>query len=142
MDPHDRRRKRLEALVGQWGGVAALARRLGYANGTFISQILGGKPLGEKAARSMETKLGLAPGWFDAVEEVPAEPAQVDAVKIAMAIRIIGEEAQAAQVSLTPELLSELVAFVYEAADPAAPIDRSLVKRTIRLLTLGKGNHG
>lgn len=62
------RRANIRVLVKQNETVAKLGVRLGYSNGTFISQLTGEPPrrtVSEKVARDIETKLGLARGWLD-----------------------------------------------------------------------------
>jgi epoxyqueuosine reductase QueG len=62
------RRSNIRVLVKQNETVAKLGARLGYSNGTFISQLTGEPPrrqVSEKVARNIETKLGLAQGWLD-----------------------------------------------------------------------------
>jgi phage repressor protein C with HTH and peptisase S24 domain len=64
----DIRRDNLRRLIEVMGGATALALKLKYANGTYLSQIAGPKPtrtLGEKAARHIEKTLILPPQWMD-----------------------------------------------------------------------------
>lgn len=59
---------RVEKLKSLIGGVsiAAFCRKFERVDPTYISQILNGhRNFGEKAARTMEEKLGLQAGWFD-----------------------------------------------------------------------------
>lgn len=68
MDVADIRRENLRRLIEMLGGATALALKLRYANGTYLSQIAGPNPvrtLGEKAARHIEDTLGLPKGWMD-----------------------------------------------------------------------------
>ena len=72
LDPvYAARRANLRLLVGQNGTVKTLGLRLGYTNGTFISQMTGEPPMraiSEKVARDMEKKLALARGWMDTAQ--------------------------------------------------------------------------
>lgn len=50
------------------GGAAELARVMGYAHRSFISQMAGPNPvrrITEKTARSVEAAMGLPSGWMD-----------------------------------------------------------------------------
>lgn len=52
------------------GGAAELARVMGHANRSFISQLSGVNPtrkITEKTARNVETAMGLPAGWMDIV---------------------------------------------------------------------------
>jgi hypothetical protein len=75
MEMQDRRRERLRAWVeGQGGQAAVISRRhLTKSHASYLSQILGGYRLGERAAREWERRLGLAQGWLDdhTLEELP-----------------------------------------------------------------------
>jgi len=59
------RRANLRLLVAQHGN-GALAARLGYTSGSYITQLLSDeRSFTEVAARSIEQKLGLMFGWMD-----------------------------------------------------------------------------
>ncbi len=65
---NDIRRDNLMRLIDALGGPTSLALKLGYANGTYLSQLAGRNPsrtVGEKVARMVETKLSLPDGWMD-----------------------------------------------------------------------------
>ena len=56
---------KLKDLIGEQS-IAAFCRKFEKIDPNYISQILNGhRNFGEKAARTMEEKLGLPPGWFD-----------------------------------------------------------------------------
>lgn len=56
---------KLKDLIGEQS-IAAFCREFEKIDPNYISQILNGhRSFGEKAARTMEEKLGLPPGWFD-----------------------------------------------------------------------------
>ena len=56
---------RLKGLIGELS-IAAFCRKFEKIDATYISQILNGhRNFGEKAARTMEERLGLPVGWFD-----------------------------------------------------------------------------
>lgn len=59
------RRANLQLLVDEHTN-SGLASKLGYTNGSYISQLLSvDRTFTEVAARSIEQKLGLAFGWMD-----------------------------------------------------------------------------
>lgn len=56
---------KLKGLIGEQS-IAAFCRKFEKIDPNYISQILNGhRSFGEKAARTMEGKLGLPLGWFD-----------------------------------------------------------------------------
>ena len=56
---------KLKDLIGEQS-IAAFCRKFEKIDPNYISQILNGhRNFGEKAARTMEGKLGLPSGWFD-----------------------------------------------------------------------------
>lgn len=56
--------QRLKDLAEEVGGMATLARKLGYASGAYISQMIGGnRPITEKFIAKAESNLRI-PGWF------------------------------------------------------------------------------
>jgi hypothetical protein len=63
------RRERLQLLIAGCGSKAALAKKLGFSKQSRISHLTGAKGMGERAARDMERRLGLAPGWMDGTLE-------------------------------------------------------------------------
>ncbi len=61
------RRDNLRTLAGRGDDRADVAFRLGYSL-QYMSQLIGVSPkrtINEKAARTIEAKLGLANGWLD-----------------------------------------------------------------------------
>lgn len=61
------RRQRLREWLRVNGGPKAACTRLGLKKSTesYISQLLGGETFGHKAARNMESKLGMESGYLD-----------------------------------------------------------------------------
>lgn len=56
----------LRILVAQYGNLAQLGRRLGYASRASVSLMFNGeRPITERTARRIEERLGLAAGWMD-----------------------------------------------------------------------------
>lgn len=65
MDIRPKRVLRLRVLVEQFDSIAAFARHHGL-DATYISQLLNGhRQFGEKAARTMESKMNLPANYFD-----------------------------------------------------------------------------
>src|SRR5581483_7459172 len=60
------RRARLQELVDKYGGATSLSKRLGYADASYIGQMLTGRrPISEKTARGIEEKLSLTSRSLD-----------------------------------------------------------------------------
>lgn len=61
------RRQKLIALIGwpERGAIIEFARRYGLNPSRLSHLLLGVRPMGEKAARNLEEKIGKRPGWFD-----------------------------------------------------------------------------
>lgn len=74
------RRENLRHLIKIRGGANALAKALGYANASFLSQMAGPNPMREvteKTARQIEESLGIAPGVLDTVDPDISYPMSV-----------------------------------------------------------------
>lgn len=64
MENQEFRKTRLRELVQEFGGNTALAKRLGYSNGSHIGNLLSGyRPITEKFIAKVEAVLRV-PGWF------------------------------------------------------------------------------
>lgn len=79
----------------QQRGVNELARQLGYANASFLSQMAGPNPIRavtEKTARRFETRLGLPAGSLDRPVSgaAPAAAATTSVGLTAEVIRLVG----------------------------------------------------
>jgi hypothetical protein len=62
------RRANLRTLAEKHEGIGKLAEKLGYANSSFLSQLIGPNPtrdVTEKNARKIEAALGLPALWMD-----------------------------------------------------------------------------
>lgn len=82
-----RRRQRLRALAAESGSVAEFCRRHGLDDG-YIGQLINGfSSFGEKSARNLQSKIGLAHGYFEA-DAPAAEPSIAD--KYEFATRVHG----------------------------------------------------
>ena len=66
METQKKRVEKLRVLVEKAGGIAAFVRQYNGIDPTYISQLLNGhRSFGERAARNMESKIGVEQGWFD-----------------------------------------------------------------------------
>lgn len=143
---NDTRRERLRKLVEQFGGPAALAKRLGYANASFIVQMTGPNPsrdVTERTARAIEDKLRMAAGTLDeplpaAQRVAPVSQATplvgADLPFIAEVIRSVGHIAEQEQVQVGPEKLSNLVALVLIDASEHGGVREDQVRRLLDLV--------
>lgn len=112
MSLSDTRREKVRALVKANGGTSAVAKRLGYRNPSFLSQIVGPKPtrdVTEKTARSLETEFNLAPGSLDHADETP-QAAGLTTDLVADVIRMVGTTLEAEGVQPGPEKFGAIVA--------------------------------
>lgn len=103
------RKVRLKQLIGSSGGATALAKKLNYANASFLVQMAGPNPtreISEKWARNTEAKLGLESGWFDQSIETNDS---ADAVNI---LREVINESQRLGISIPTPKIPDLVGFV------------------------------
>lgn len=65
-DVFEVRRRNLQRLVTQHGGISTLAKLMGYTGPSYISQMMRGhRSMTERAASMLETKLGLPSGWME-----------------------------------------------------------------------------
>lgn len=79
------RKANLRLLLQQWEGPSTLAKKLGYAGPSYLSQIVGGhRPITEKTARDIEAKLDLPAGWMD--RDKSGESGRVDNAQVADAV--------------------------------------------------------
>lgn len=132
-DLKELRRTNLKKKAEEAGGSAALARALGYANQSFLSNVLTGlKPLGERAARSIERKAG----WPEyELDRLPGEPLPfhgTDRQMIAACVRAIGDALGERQI--TPAKFAELVALYYEHCTTRGSLDPAHLARLLKLL--------
>ena len=131
----DIRRENLRKLMTETDGPTALAKRLGYTNGSFLVQMAGPNPMRqvtEKTARRFEKTLRLPSGWFDEPRGNPtlAKPAKtapaghtpaptspagaMSAQQVADVIRLVGVVLDAEQVQLPPIRFADIVALAWE----------------------------
>lgn len=72
---NDFRRENLKRYATSQGGAGVIARKLGYANASFIVQMIGPNPsrqISEKTARKFEEALNLAHGHLDQPVDIVA----------------------------------------------------------------------
>lgn len=130
------RLKNGRAAIAKAGGVAAVARLMGYRNASYLVQIFGPNPTRqptEKRCRQIEQALGLADGALDRepAPELPARTAQpLHQGDLARVIQMVGKIVQEEGVSPTPERFAGLVALAYEdaATDPSGDRLRQVVQ--------------
>lgn len=145
----DHRRANLRKLIDEWNGPLPLARKLGYANASFVVQMAGPNPsreVSEKTARMIEDKLGLDALWLDqpvtpagnitVKRKRPREKAvehSIDAGVISDVIRLVGQTAIDMGISLPPEKLAGVVAIVYDDIQASGELRPAFVQRLVRL---------
>lgn len=128
--------RNLEHLARQWGGLR-LGKKLGYRDGSFISQLTAGlRPITEKTAETIEKKLELAPGWMsmehsgDGADTSAAPLAGVaDSGLLAHALKTVLE--------IAPELDADkkagIVTLVYTQALQSGHVDVGYVQQLCKL---------
>lgn len=112
------RRRRLRAYCKKTSATE-VSKRLGYAQGSFISQIAGPKPtrdFTEKSARSFEKDLGLEEGYFDIdeVEGVSSLQAPEVVALFKEVILLVGHICASENISLHPSKFAEVIILAYE----------------------------
>jgi hypothetical protein len=128
------RRDNLRLLAKQWGGPASLARKLGHANQSYLTQLIGPHPsreVSEKVAREIEAKLGLAVAWMD-VEHAGYEA--VDDAALADCVRAVAAALRDAGLRPDPDRYATLVSLVYDRRRLAGRLDEAHVKKLIALV--------
>lgn len=139
------RKDNLRRIADAHGGPSALSAKLGYANASFLVQMIGPNPsrsVSEKTARSIEQALSLAPMSIDqpSGETVPGAllPSAVGitlhADTIATALEAVAKACEETHTKLSTNKFADVVAFVYrEMADNKRPPDLDSLKRLILL---------
>lgn len=122
------RRENLRKYVAGNGGPGAVAQRLGYANGSFLVQMIGPNPtrnVSERTARDFEEKLGLAEGCLDEPVYVPAFAAKAPRRGASMSpesvidlIHQIGRELEEGHIEIPIPKFADLVALALENPSP------------------------
>jgi len=132
------RRENLRRLIDKHGGVSALARKLGYPNNSYVSQLAGAgkhsRTIGEKTARMIEEKLGLEQWTLDQAPGERTPFTGTDRALIASVVLAIEEELERHNRSLSPKKRAALVAEVYEHSAAKGEIDRAFLERLVSLV--------
>jgi hypothetical protein len=144
------RRDNLRKVVESWGGPTALAKRLGYANPSYLVQMVGPNPtreVTERMALKIESELNLPHGSLSKLEHnfATSEDNQVSAAKpqayvptlhggnIAVAISQVSEVCEKMGVKLSTAKFADLVAFVFADIEAGVRVDEGRVSRLIQL---------
>lgn len=120
----------LRSLANSMGGNTALAVKLGYSNGSFISQLIGPNPsrkLTEDTARDIEKKLALPPRWLDVPHNAKQDDLMADVVRAV---------AEAANNHVSPEKQAELVVLALDDARHRGRCDELFVRRLVKVATM------
>ncbi len=148
------RRANLRKLMAQYGGPAALARKLGYSNASFIVQMAGPNPtrgVTEKRCREFEEKLELPQGWFDRpgtgtpalssprngpdAPSLAASTGEVNSEFLGDVIRTVAEVCTEQGVTLSHSKFADLTALIYsEAASSGSLPSVAHIRRLVGLL--------
>jgi hypothetical protein len=131
---YDIRRQNLRRLQREWHGPANLARKLGHANQSYLSQLAGPNPsrdVSEKVARDIEVTLGLPVGWLD--QENPDDIALFDAEILNACVRSVAACLRDAGRKPDPDVQANLVGLVYEHARSRGSVDEAYVQKLVQL---------
>lgn len=135
------RRENMRALIDKHGA-GKLAKKLGYKQPSFLSQMCGPNPtreITEKSARNYEEALKLPEGYLDVlhgpeVEQQPAKPA-ADPNMVAEVIRLVGSICANEAVNLPPVKFADVVALAYlDAVEHDQKPREDHIKQVVRLL--------
>lgn len=131
----DLRKTNLRALIAQWGGPTNLGKKLGHSGPSYLAQLVSeNRPVTEKTARNIESKLGMELGWLDKEHTETAKPVKVDQSLIAKAVLDVGAALEEHNVTVKPAKFADLVALVYAEAAKTGTVDEQLVQRLVRLM--------
>jgi hypothetical protein len=138
------RKLNLRRIADKFGGPSALAAKLGYANPSFLVQMIGPNPsrrVSERTARKMEEQLGLLPFTLDEQSgaaqggtQAGTAPSPIHADALAKAMDDVAAVCTDLRTTLPTAKFSDVVAFAYrEVAERGRPPDREFIKRLILL---------
>lgn len=140
-DVQANRVKNGRAAIAKAGGVAAVARLMGYRNASYLVQIFGPNPTRqptEKRCRQIEVALGLPDGSLDldAQPELPVHAAKpLNQGELARMIQLVGKIVQEEAVAVNPERFAGLVALAYEdAATEPSGVREDRLRHVVQLL--------
>lgn len=152
MDISEYRRENLRRFTNANGGPAAVAKRLGYSNASYLVQMIGPNPLRsvtERTARKVEEVFNLPERTLDAAPPVLVEPpkaavtapepqrvqdAALSPLQLGQLVQMVGRICEAEGASLSTPKFADVVALaVTNAAEHGGQADESLVKTLVRL---------
>lgn len=126
------RRQNLRVLTDKHGGATAVAKRMGWSGPSYVSQLIkGNRPITEKGAEKIESEFGLAQGWMDQDNPVPAT---VDDSLVIKLMQAFADAAQALGVTIGPRRLAKLVEMHYEETARAGKVDRAKIRKMVEML--------
>lgn len=148
MDIFAIRHRNLLALLPREGDgtLTAFAQRAGGMSRSFLSQLKGGKRMGDEVARGLENALALEHGWMDRegeqLQNAPLDPDRV--AETAMALRIVHEGRHSAPslIERHPELFVDAYALRLTMPDEATPADMLELGNKIAFLKPPSGELG
>jgi hypothetical protein len=138
------RYENLLKLKDTHGGPTAVALKLGYTNGSMVSQMAGPHPsrmIGEKLARTIEQKLGYAEGYLDkphgpgrprkAAEQPPPAADQLELR--GQCVGLVMGLARALRIELSETKRNEIVSMTIEEAQRVGQVDPAYVERLLKI---------
>lgn len=129
------RRANLRRLLGERGGTTSLAKALGHAGPSYLSQLISAaRPISEKTARKIEEQLQLPERALDRAPGEPLPFSGTDRQLLAESVRVVGAELDRVKLKLSPERYARLVALVYESSVHAGGVDAANVAKLIELI--------
>lgn len=121
------------------GGKTEMARKLGYGQPSYISQMCGpnpSRPISEHTARKIEHAFGLAPGWMDEPHDAlgnPLDSATIDDLW-AQCLRLVLQVLHEKRRPTDPDKVATLVSLLYEHARAHGGVpDRAHLEKLISL---------
>lgn len=136
---HQQRRDNLRQVLNQQGGPASLAKKLGLAGPSFLSQMANGhRAITEKTSRRIEKAAGKPEYWMDQPHSslegmTPTLTVRVDPSFVGAAVKMVAEIQQQLETSLSPEKYAEIVNLVYENAQRSGEVDADFAMRLVKL---------
>lgn len=123
------RRSNLRKIIPQWGGVVALAIKLGHSGGAFITQMAGPNPtreISEKQARKIESRLDLSRGWLDMNHDGDESKLAIglDERRLEICIAEVMKACEKSGVVLKPEKISKIIYMVYTSDNNALTMSK------------------
>lgn len=114
-------------------GPGALAKRLGYSSGSYLSQVAGPTPsrsISERTARSIETLLDLPDGYLDKEDSAPPAPLAVSDVvlEVMNAVEKMDRRPSASKIA-------DIVALALSHGAPSGKVDRDFLQKLLNLAT-------